>query len=718
MKVMRFEVRGRLQGLVRVCLLVLLAMANFSVSAAPRFVYSANYFGSSISIFQVDGATGMLRHLSHVPTLKSPSTVLLHPSGRFLYTVSQVIDQIAIYQVDAVSGGLSEIADSPVATGVRSSFQLEVSPDGRLLFAPGRFSQNLMVFRIDQQTGALSALENNNFPTHGDRARFISLTPDGRYGYISNAFANTIAAYRVDSENESLTPVEGMPFKSGDAPQAIMVHPSGKFLYIANWRDGNVSAFRINPASGVLLPMSGEPVEAGHWPFNGMVHPSGKYLYVANYGTSDVSGYVIDQTTGALSPMPGMPAATGGIAAVTVQLDAAGRHAYVPNYSSMDVTVFDVDQASGRLVDPRLMYGRPGVRDMVVLEGKAPVKVVAKALIVADAEHRTVSSFSVSEKTGETGLLHTLSLKAAPSDIAVHPGGEWAFVSSTETKRIQVLRIAADGTLTPQTNAASGILLEGLPRDLRVDARGRYLYAITQAPNQYLAFSIDADNGSLKEEEKISLPADAKLKRLAASPEERLSFVLEGNGNRLFTYRYLYSEAPLIYELEGKGSPFAMAPGLADMAIDPTGRYGLVLSSEDASLTPYVLPGRWDALKKVKDGTVSVGQRPTAVTIHPNGRDVYVLDTGLLDNGKPQIHQLQLDSQSGLMKVNAPSIPLDAPPAALAIDPAGQYAYIKYVSRAGLTRFEIDVAQGRLTHPKEVLSGVVPSALAFTAVVH
>ena len=54
----------------------------------------------------------------------------------------------------------------------------------------------------------------------------------------------------------------------------------------------------------------------------------------------------------------------------------------------------------------------------------------------------------------------------------------------------------------------------------------------------------------------------------------------------------------------------------------------------------------------------------------------------------------------------------------ITIDPFGQFAYIRYVSRPGVTRFEIDVAQGRLTHPKEVLSGVVPSAMEFTAITH
>ena len=702
--------RRHQRGLTRLLVLVLMLLTSFSASATPRFAYSANYFGSSISVFRVDAATGMLRHLYHVPTLKSPSTVLLHPSGKFLYAVSQATDEIAIYQVDAGTGALSEIADSPIKTDVRSSFKLAVSPDGRLLFAPGRFSQNIRVFHINQQTGALTPLAENYFPTFGDRARFITITPDGRFVYVGNAFENNIAAYRVDSEKETLIRVKGMPFKSGDAPQALMPHPSGKFLYVANWRDGDISTFNIDPDSGALSPIPGPTTAADNWPFSGMVHPSGKYLYVANYGTSNVSGYLIDQATGALSPMPGMPTATLGGAAVTVKLDAAGRHAYVPNYNSMDVTVFDVDQQSGQLINPRLFIGRPGVRDLAILEGEAPVKLETQWLVVTDAVNHKVSSFSENSKTGDLTLRHSLSLKDAPGDLALHPSGKWAFSSDLEAKRIDVLRIGTDGKLSQQKGS---IALEGIPRDLRVDARGSHLYAITQAPNQYLAYSFDADKGELKEVERITLPADAKLQRVVAGPDERLNFILDGSGNRLFVYRYLYTEGPLSSELDLHGSPFSTAPGPVDMAVDPTGRFGLVVSIGEAGIASYAMPGRWGPLVKVQQKEpVPVGQRPVAVSINPNGRDVYVLDAGT-----PQIHQLQLDSRDGTLRVNGPAVPLSAPPAAMAIDPSGHFAYIRYASRAGLTRFEIDVAQGRLIHPTEVLSGIVPSALAFTATI-
>ena len=696
---------------VQLNVVVLCMVLPLSVSAATRFVFTANFFGSSISTYHVDAETGMLRHYMLTPTVKSPSTVLLHPSGRFLYAVSQVTDIIAIYRVDPRDGVLTETKESRVNAGVRSAFQLGVSPDGKLLYVPGRFTQNLMIFRINQQTGALTPLEENNFPTHGDRARFISVTPDGRFVYISNTFADTLAAYRVDSKTESVTPIKGMPFATGDAPQASMMHPSGKFLYVANWRSSDISAYTINAANGVLTPLPGEKANTGHWPFGGSVHPSGKYLYVANAGTSDISGFLIDQSTGALTPMPGMPVSTGAFAPVTVKLDAEGHHAYVPNYDSMDMTVFDIDANNGRLVNPRHMFSRAGVRSLAFYGGDAAVKTTAKWLITADVTNKTISSYAVNATTGELSLGDQLTLADTADDIAVYSRAGLIFVANEKSRRIDIFKLALSGKITRVAGAS--IALDGVPRGLRVNQRGSHLYVITQAPNEYLAYEIDVINATLKLAEKVTLPADSKPVQLLASPTERMTFVLDGIGNRIFAYVYQEASGPVLEELDGYGSPFATGKGPTDMVVDATGRYGLVVSSEEASIDSYAMPGRWGPLKKVEQKhPVDVGTHPVAVSISPNGRDVYVLDTD-----KPQIHLLQLDSRDGSMKVSAPAVPLAALPASLTIDPSGQFAYIRYASRAGLTRFEIDVAQGRLTHPTEVLSGVVPSALAFTAIV-
>jgi 6-phosphogluconolactonase (cycloisomerase 2 family) len=346
---------------------------------------------------------------------------------------------------------------------------------------------------------------------------------------------------------------------------------------------------------------------------------------------------------------------------------------------------------------------------MAILEGESPAQISTQWMIAADKKNKTIASYAVDSASGKLQRLHQLQLEDVPAEIALHADAGLIFVTYKQVKRIDVLNIDRAGKITKRVGASKQ-LADGMPVGLRVDARGRHLYMITQAPNQYLAYVIDGEKGLLSEAERVVLPADSKPVAVAATPEERITFVLDGAGNRIFAYRYLYATKPVMFELSRHGSPFSMAEGLVGITVDPTGRFGLVVSSDAASVSSYAMPGRWAPLKKVEGGTVSVGQRPVSVSISGNGRDVYVLDVG-----KSQIHQLQLNSRDGSLKVEGPAVTLDAQPAELLIDPAGQFAYIRYASRAGLTRFEIDVTQGRLVHPTEVLSGVVPSALAFAA---
>ena len=708
---MRVSFCSKIRWLACVVLVLMLGLSSFSVFAVPRYVYTANYYGSTVSIYRVDSETGMLRHLSHVPTVKSPSTVTLHPSGKFLYAVSQAIDEIAIYRVNAKTGALTETAESRVSAGVRSTFQLLISPDGKYLYTPGRFTSDFVIHRINQETGALTKIEGTDFDTRGRRARFIALTPNNKFVYVANTDSDSIAAYMLGDDRESATPVPGMPFQSGDAPQQLLMHPSGKYLYAGNWRSGDMSAFFINAETGELTPMGGERVEAGFYPFKGSMHPTGKYLYVANWASSDVSGFSINQQTGALTPMASNPMAVAGRGSpVTAQLDKAGKHAYVPDYDTMDLKVFDVDPQSGELVNQRRVMSRPGVREVAILEGDAPVRISTQWLIAADRKKNTIDSYAFDEKTADLRLLHQLKLDYTPDKMAVNADAGIIYVANKKTRRIEVYGIDQQGLISKQTEATVHIT-EGVPVALRVNARGSHLYVITQAPNQYLAYAI-GEKGRLNESERVHLPADSKPVAVTATPEERLTFVLDGVQNRIYGYRYLYASEAAMFELKHHGSPFAMAEGLSAMAFEPFGRFALVVSSDAATVSSFALPGRWAPLKPVKDGTLSVGQRPVAVSIANNGRDVYVLDAG-----KRQIQQLRLNSQNGSLKNQRAVVSLKDEPAGLQIDPAGRFAYLRYASRTGVTRFEIDGEQGRLTNPTELLGGLEPSALVFTATV-
>jgi len=689
-------------------LILWIAIGSGTAFAVPRFAYTANYFGSSISIYRVDTETGMLHHLSHVPTLKSPSTVLLHPSGKFLFTVSQTVDQIAIYRIDPRTGGLTEIPESPIPSRVRSAWQLAVSPDGKYLYVPGVFTADLVVFKINPESGALTPLMDKSLSTHGDRVRFIETTPDGRFVYVGNAFSDTVAAFAVNAGKGRVTPVAGMPFASGSTPQGILAHPNGKYLYIANWQTATLSAFAIDQASGGLTPLPGKPVETGHFPFGGTTDPAGNFLYVANWGASTISGYRVDKQSGGLTPLPGMPVPSVGLGPVGVVFDSAGRYAYVPNYEGVSLSVFQVEPVSGRLVNPRQMYTRPGVRRMVLLEGDVPVRLQPGFLVTADSVTGSVSSYAVSPETGELTLRGKQPLGKQPVAVASDPAGHFVYAVDAARPALLAYRIEANGGLTPVADAT--ITLEGQPRDLRVDHRGSYVYVLTEKPNRYLSFAIDPKTGKLYPDEPVDLPEDSRPNRIVASPEERLSFVLDEAGRRVFVHRYITSDAaPLMYDLgENYGSPLSVLEPPLDMVVDPTGLNGLLIDKA-GGLSVYRLPSVWGPLKRLGKGPVLAGKQPVNVAVHPRGGYVYVVDADT-----STLRQFRFDADSGELSPNGEAVALSAVPAALDIDPSGRFAYVRYAAKPGLTRFLIDAESGRLKQPRDLLDGVSSKDLAIT----
>jgi 6-phosphogluconolactonase (cycloisomerase 2 family) len=688
-------------------LMAALFFGAFSQSfAASRFVYAANYFGGSISIYRVDAETGLLYHQSHVPTFKSPSALILHPSNKFLFVVSQTIDQIAIYRVDARNGMLTEIADSPVPANVRSAFRLEVSPDGRFLYVPGRFTADLAVFHVNPQTGALTPALEKTLSTHGERARFIETTPNGRFVYVSTTVSNTVAGFTIDPEKTDIQPVAGMPFETGHAPQDAMVHPNGKFLYICNWQDGNISSYAIDDDSGVLTPLPGKPAETGYFPFAGAVHPSGKYLYVANWASSDISSFSINSNTGKLAPLSEKRTSSLGDSAVTVTLDKEGHHAYVPNYGDSSMTVFSIDPENGRLLNPRRIYTRPGVRTLDVLDGPEPVKIESRFMFAADKEKSVINSYVLDERSHTPAMLSRFSMGKAVGALALSPDAKRLYFASASDHSVGTLEVSAKGRLAPLKEGE--VKLDGEPRHLRVNARGSHLYVVTQNPSQFIAFAIEDKTGRLQQVEKLALPEESRPSLVVGSPEERLNYVLDTGQDRAFGYRYLYNDGPVNFELTRHGSPFELTTGARDMAISPNGFWALV-SSAKGSLSAYSLPGPWGPLKLNHQGPRTVGGDLVDVAIHPKGQWVYLQDA----KGR-RIVAYRLDGNTGKLEPAGDPLQLEATPRELILDANGDFAYLRYSDRPGLTRYSVQKETGHLSLPIEILPELSPSSVVFS----
>jgi 6-phosphogluconolactonase len=149
------------------------AFASFPPGTGPRhlafhpngkFVYVISEMGCSVTGFDFDDRSGMLKKIQTVSTLPEGQTtsqaftgaeVVVHPSGKFLYGSTRGLDLINVYAIDEKTGRLTPIESVP--SGGKTPRNFNTDPTGRFLLAANQNSSNVAVFKINPSTGRLTA---------------------------------------------------------------------------------------------------------------------------------------------------------------------------------------------------------------------------------------------------------------------------------------------------------------------------------------------------------------------------------------------------------------------------------------------------------------------------------------------------------------------------------------------------------------------------------
>ena len=79
--------------------------SDIHIAPDGRFLYASNRAETTITIFAIDAATGILRSIGYMPTMGiEPRNFALDPSGKWLLVGNQESDSIVIFSVDAQTG--------------------------------------------------------------------------------------------------------------------------------------------------------------------------------------------------------------------------------------------------------------------------------------------------------------------------------------------------------------------------------------------------------------------------------------------------------------------------------------------------------------------------------------------------------------------------------------------------------------------------------------
>jgi 6-phosphogluconolactonase len=348
-----------------------------------------------------------------------------------------------------------------LATGVRGADELFYIGT----YTNGTTSQGIYLGTLDSETGKLGLLKLAA-PAKPDPT-FLALSPDHRFHFA--ALSNEVVSFEKQPDG-SLREISRQP-SCGPNTCGVCTDQTGRQLFAASYDAGSVAAFpiaadgKIGPATATVMVHGSGPnadrQQSAH-PHCVNVDPENHFLYVCDLGADRIWIFRIADNGSLVPANPPSVTVTAGSGPRHLAFSPNGKLVYVANELNVSTSVFSRDPATGELrtVDslPNLPAGWP-------------------------------------KGTGS-------------AEIAVHPSGQWVYVSTRlqdfitqfqidshfgQAPAIQLTRPALK-PLNPGQVAPSPVKF---PRSFAIDPTGRWLVVAGETENRISVMGVDPANGQL-----------------------------------------------------------------------------------------------------------------------------------------------------------------------------------------------------------------------------
>jgi uncharacterized repeat protein (TIGR02543 family) len=307
------------------------------------------------------------------------------------------------------------------------------------------------------------------------------------------------------------------------------------------------------------------------------------YTYVVNQNggsAGTISQYTIGPN-GALTPMLTRTVATGGVNSQRIAADPAGKYVYVSNVSGDSVSQFTIG---------------------------------------ADGVLAPMSTPTISMGPGP-GIYY-------PWSIAVHPTGNWAYVSINQRHVTNQYTIGADGALSPMTPPS--VLGLDYPDTVAIDPSGKYAYVANGRANNVSQYTINQTTGALAAMVPPTAPAGG-----TSGFENAWFVIVEPKGKYAYVTNYFNGTVSQYNVNQTNGSLSPMTPAtvvtsalyVTTIAIDPLGKYAYVANPAGTgsdSVRQFNISQTDGTLSPMTPLSVSAGGAGAAdITIDPTGKFAY-----------------------------------------------------------------------------------------------
>ena len=431
-------------------------------------------------------------------------------------------------------------------------------------------------------------------------------------------------------------------------------------------------------------------------------------------------------------------------------LDATG--AIVPTYTGT-VHITTSDTAAKRPADAVLAQG---VGTFTVTFNTTGNQSITASDTVGDAISGTSSAVSVQPYPVPTIASLSPAITAAGSEgftLIVNGSNfvptsvvQWngsnrstAFVSSSQvTAQISASDFATVGTATVtvfnpapgggSSNPATFTIATGVvvPLSITMDPSGKYAYVLNggggSVDGSVSMYSINATTGALAS---IGPPVSTNgfgvyAGSIAVDPSGK--FVYLTNEGDPWGYEDGANGSVQMYSIDGTtgaltsiGAINGNCPGLCDpspMVVDPSGKFAYVVTGGAGiafSLAMYSIDATTGAFTSI--GTIAAGGVPDFLAVDPAGNFLYMAAVNATPGSAGSVSMYAINATTGSL-TSIGTITAGGNPNAVAVDPAGKFAYVPNWDSNDVSMYTINATTGALTSIGTTAARTGPVAVA------
>jgi 6-phosphogluconolactonase (cycloisomerase 2 family) len=348
-------------------------ISDVAVSPDGKFVYTASYQSSAVSVFERNPETGQLTYRSTKTGLSAAFSVDVSSDNKNVYVASPTGSVVIALSRDITTGALTEtnrLGGSPTGGFVSVS----TSPDAKTVYGIGGSPSGLVVFNSDANTGSITRLADyadnvggnalgQVFSPTGSPIKNIASSADGNFVYVTSTTDNAVSLFSRDTTTGALTLVsvytDNVASVDGlQAASSAKLSPDGKNLYVTGQGESSVAIFSVDSRSGELTYLA--KVTHGVDGVTNMqgarslaISPDGKYVLVSAISSSSVTAFLRDSTTGLLTFDSEVVNSVNGVtnfsAPSGMSTDPLNRHLYVAAQNSASLVVFSLPTPAVKL---------------------------------------------------------------------------------------------------------------------------------------------------------------------------------------------------------------------------------------------------------------------------------------------------------------------------------------------------------------------------------